>query len=84
MIIGTENSVYRLSNEDGEVLLTKIEDKYPGGHPNVKVGDKIRGTKPRPPAVGQSFYVKRDWGTTQVLSIEPEQNDNLLQFNTAA
>lgn len=42
-IVKTRNSVYEVHETDGEYNVNKVEDLYPGGHPNVSVGDAFHG-----------------------------------------
>lgn len=42
-IVRTRNSVYEVQGTNGEYNVKKVEDLYPGGHPNVKVGDAFHG-----------------------------------------
>jgi len=80
VIIQTRNSTYRLAQNGAEVTLTKIQDHYEGGHPNTSVGDVYRGTNPRRPVIGKSFWLRGDWGTSSVVRIEAEPGDESLRF----
>lgn len=82
MIIRTRHSTYRLTQEGTKMALIKIEDHFPGpgAHPGTKVGDVFYGANPKPPVVGKSFWLKGDWGTSEVISVEPEPGDGALCF----
>ena len=71
-IVKTRNSVYEVRGTNGEYSVKKIEDLYPGGHPNVSVGDAFHG-KTLFLEVGRGMQVmngRRDLFTSTVLSIE--------------
>lgn len=82
MIIVTKNSTYRLTQDGTEAVLKKIKDSYPGGHPNVRVGDVFRGRHFARPVVGESFYLD-EFGSSAVIKVEPERGDESLQFELA-
>lgn len=56
MIVKTRHSVYRVEEigPPRQFVVTKIQDLYEGGHPNVRVGDRFVGTGLRA-VVGQSL-----------------------------
>ncbi len=70
MIVRTTNSVYRVEEREGSPRFSveKIEDKWPGGHPNVHVGE-VR--------YGNELHVKV--GENMVLS---ERTDGRSMFVT--
>lgn len=43
-IVHTRNSAYEVREANGEYSVKKVTDLYPGGHPNVQVGDAFHGT----------------------------------------
>ncbi len=49
MIVKTRNSVYSVEEigPPRQFVLTKVQDLYPGGHPNVRVGDRFFGSRLR-------------------------------------
>ena len=77
MKVHTKNSVYEIEEhpKDPElIVIKKVNDKYEGGHPNIKEGD-VFVTKKSNVKIDKSlswFDEKRQkqWNTSKIISID--------------
>lgn len=81
MIVKTKNSVYEVkehgSEARGKFSIVKVQDLYPGGHPNIKVDGRVRWGNKLEVAVGRDMILSQrtdgsnTFWTTTVTEVLP-------------